>query len=124
MAKDFRHYCHLQNPKAGGAWFWGGAEGIVINLMTQEPAPDNNAHPGKASAKYISHALKELRSVIEKENLSSIALPKLATGVGGMDWDEVLPLIEQHLGDLNIPVIIYESYVKGEKVSEGIAKAA
>lgn len=124
MAKDFRHYCHQQNPKAGEVWFWGGVDGIIINLMTQEPAPDNNAHPGKASSKYINHALKALRAMIKDEKISSVALPKLATGVGGMDWSDVLPLIEQHLGDLDIPVFVYEGYVKGQKAKEDINKAA
>lgn len=64
MVKDFRHFCHQENPKPGSVWFWGGADGVIINLMTQEPAPDNHAHPGKASAKYVSHALKELRRII------------------------------------------------------------
>jgi len=124
MAKDFRHFCHLQNPKAGGAWLWAGPDRVVVCLMTQEPAPDDKAHPGKASEKNVSHALKELRAIIEKEGLSSIALPRVATGVGGMEWDSVEALINEHLGDLDIPVIIYETYAKGEKANEGLAKAA
>lgn len=124
MAKDFRHYCHQNNPKPGGAWLWAGAEKVIINLMTQEPAPDNNAHPGKASTKHVGHALKDLRKVIEKEGLTSIALPKIATGVGGLEWSEVEPLIEQHLGDLDIPVIIYETWAKGEKAPENLPEAA
>jgi len=124
MAKDFRHYCHQQNPKSGGAWLWAGAEGVIINLMTQEAAPDQKAHPGAARSKYVSHALKELRAIVEAENISSIALPRLATGVGGMDWSEVEPLINEHLGDLKIPVIIYETYEKGKKAQEQLAKAA
>ncbi len=124
MAKDFRHFCHQQNPKAGGAWLWAGGEGVIINLMTQEPAPDEKAHPGKASTGNVSHALKKLRKIIEAENITSIALPKLATGVGGLEWSEVEPLIEEHLGDLEIPVIIYETYAKGEKAPEDLAKAA
>lgn len=124
MAKDFRHYCHQQNPKAGGAWLWAGPERVIINLMTQDPAPDENAHPGKASAHNISHALKDLRKIIEAENLSSIALPKLATGVGGMDWAEVKSLIEQHLGDLAIPVIVYETYEQDKKAAENLPQAA
>lgn len=118
MAKDFRHFCHLENPKAGHAWLWAGPEKVIINLMTQEPAPNENAHPGKASAHNVSHALKELRGVIEKEELTSIALPRLATGVGGLDWQEVEPLIKEHLGDLKIPVIVYEAYEKGTKAQE------
>ena len=124
MAKDFRSFCHKQNPKAGGAWLWAGAEGVIINLMAQEPAADQNAHPGKATTGNLSHALKDLRKIIEAENITSIALPKLATGVGGLDWSEVEPLIAQHLGDLDIPVVVYETYAKGEKAQENIAKAA
>jgi len=86
--------------------------------MTQEPAPDNKAHPGKATAHNINHALKELRGLIAKEDISSIALPRLATGVGGLEWSEVEPLIENHLGDLEIPVIVYETYEKNKKAVE------
>ena len=31
-------------------------------------------------------------------------------GVGGLDWSEVKPLVVRHLGDLEIPVILYEVY--------------
>lgn len=120
MAKDFRHYCHQENPKPGHAWLWAGPERVIVNLMTQEPAPDEKAHPGKATAHNVSHALKELRAILEKEHISSVALPKLATGVGGLSWDEIEPLIESHLGDLGIPVIVYETYEKGAKASEPV----
>ncbi|ODR96182.1 Appr-1-p processing protein [Methyloceanibacter superfactus] len=118
MAKDFRHYCHQENPSAGHAWLWAGPERVIINLMTQDPAPDNHAHPGKASAHNVTHALKELRRIVEEQGISSVALPKLATGVGGLSWNEVEPLIDSHLGDLNIPVIVYEAYEPGVKAAE------
>lgn len=118
MAKDFRHYCNQHNPKAGHAWLWAGPEKVIINLMTQGAALDQNAHPEKANAHNVSYALKELRQLIESEGLTSIALPKLATGVGGMDWSEIEPLIEKRLGDLKIPVIVYETYIQGEKARE------
>lgn len=118
MAKDFRHYCHLQNPDAGGAWLWAGPEAVVINLMTQDAPANENAHPGPASTKNVGHALKELRKIIEKEEIKSLALPKVATGVGGLSWDEVKPLIEQHLGDLDIPVYIYTTFEKDVQAKE------
>jgi hypothetical protein len=45
-------------------------------------------------------------------------LPRLACGVGGLNWDDVKPLIEKHLGALNIPVYIYVNYQKGVKATE------
>lgn len=121
MAKDFRHYCRLTHPKAGHAWLWAGPEKVVVNLMTQEPAVTEGAHPGKATVHNVAHALKELRGIIEKENLKSIALPKLANGVGGLDWSEVEPVINEHLGDLKIPVIIYETYEKDAAAEEKLS---
>ena len=121
MVKDYRHYCHAQNPKPGNAWLWAGADKIVVNLMTQEPAPNQKAHPGKANMKNINHALKSLCGIIEEQGITSIALPRLATGVGGLEWGDVEPLIEKNLGDLKIPVIIYDAYNKGEKAIEKLS---
>ena len=46
-------------------------------------------------------------------------MPKLATGVGGLAWNDVHPLVVQHLGDdLLIPVYIYTTYHKGQHGSE------
>ncbi|MCY1457425.1 hypothetical protein D9M71_747250 [compost metagenome] len=52
--------------------------------------------------------------------MNSVALPCLATGVGGLDWKDVRPLVEKHLGDLGIPVILYEVYRKGMIADEGL----
>ncbi len=118
MVKDFRHYVHETHPKPGELWTWGGFGVRIFNLMTQEGKLAKGAKPGKAKASNVNHCLKRLRHVLEKEQIESIALPKLATGVGGLDWDEVLPLIQTHLGDLDVPVYIYTQYQKGVQANE------
>jgi O-acetyl-ADP-ribose deacetylase (regulator of RNase III) len=119
MYKDFRHFCQTTHPKAGTVWAWAGAEGTrVVSLFTQDAAYDHGAKPGRASAENLNHALKALRKWAETEGVTSLALPRLATGVGGMNWDEVHPLIEKHLGDLSIPVYVYVTYHQGEQASE------
>ena len=119
MYKDFRHFCQTTHPKAGEMWVWGSAEGRrVASLFTQDAAYDHGAKPGRASAENLNHALKALRKWVEAEGVTSLALPRLATGVGGMNWDEVRPLIEKHLGDLPIPVYVYVTYHKDQLASE------
>lgn len=120
MVKDFRHWCHNQNPQPGEAWVWGGADGTrIVNLLTQDSAAkSHSSHPGAAKKEYLNHALKAFRKIIDNEKFSSVAIPKLATGVGAMDWNEVRPLIEKHLGDLSIPVFIYDEYQKGVVAEE------
>ena len=119
MARDFRHYCQLENPKAGEVWAWAGADGQrIVNLMTQQEAPGKHSHPGKATAHNVNVALRNLRHLIENEGFTSIALPRLATGVGGLDWKEVRGLIENQLSDLDIPVHIYAEYKPGVEAAE------
>lgn len=115
MVKDFRHWCHQTNPKPGGAWLWGSATGLrVINLLTQEPSQNHHGHPGAASLQHVGHALRELKKIIQEEKLESVALPRLATGVGGLKWDDVKPLIYSALDDCGANVYLYTTFVKGQ----------
>lgn len=119
MAKDFRHFCKLQHPKPGEAWIWSGVGGVrIINLMTQEAATGYNGHPGEATLANVNHALKALVKIVKKEKIKSLAIPKLATGYGKLEWEDVKPLIYDRLKDLGIPVYIYTLYKKGEKAGE------
>ena len=60
--------------------------------------------------------------MVTTEALRSLALPRLATGVGGLDWKEVQPLITKHLGDLNIPIYLYTRYEQGVVAAETTKK--
>jgi hypothetical protein len=42
----------------------------------------------------------------------------LATGVGGLDWSDVQPMLARHLGDLGIPVFVYTTYQAGHAANE------
>lgn len=119
MHKDFHLWCHQQHSKPGEAWAWGGAEGVrIINLLTQEGGFGGGNKPGKASEPNVNHALRALKKIIQKEGFSSVALPRLATGVGGLDWDQVKPLIQSQLGDLDIPVYVCVTFHAGQKANE------
>lgn len=119
LYKDFRHYWQQQHPKAGDIWAWMGADGqFVVNLYTQEAAPSAGGRPGKATLQNVRHSLKALRQFVEAEGIRSLALPRLATGVGGLDWDDVRPLVREYLGDLDIPVNVYTTYRQGEAALE------
>ena len=119
LYQDFRHFCHAKHPKPGSAWVWASANGQrIVNLFTQEPPDNHHGAPGRASLHHVNHVLRELRQLVETEELSSLALPRLATGVGGLDWAEVKPLVQKHLGDLPIPIYVYTSYRKGVQAEE------
>lgn len=122
MTRDFRHYCHTNHPPAGTAWLWKGSDGqYVISLLTQAAAESEKQQPGPAQLEHVNHALRELRRLIEQEHITSLALPRLATGVGGLDWASVAPLVRQHLGDLAIPIFLYTTYHPQQAADEETA---
>ncbi|MDD5215179.1 MAG: macro domain-containing protein [Methylococcales bacterium] len=135
MHKDFHHWCHQHSPEAGEAWMWSGArmhipwesnnfwKGTgstvhIVNLITQEGADSHDHRHGKATLSNVQHSLKALAKIAVKENFTSLALPRLGTGTGGLDWADVLPLIEKKLGDLNIPVYVYQTYHADQAANE------
>ncbi|NOT35903.1 MAG: macro domain-containing protein [Saprospiraceae bacterium] len=119
LYKDFRHYCQTFHPKMGEVWLWQSADKKkIFNLLTQEPPIGPNSHPGKATTSAVRHSLKKLVLMLESEGIKSIALPKLSTGVGALEWQEVKPIIYEHMEHLNIPVYIYSKFVKGLAANE------
>ena len=121
MYKDFRHYEKTQSPESGGIWAWMGADGkVIVNLFTQAPAASAGGRPGPASLQHVGRALKALGQLAAAEKWSSLALPRLATGVGGLDWNDVRPLVQQHLGPLSTKVFVYTTYRAGVAAPETV----
>lgn len=121
MYKDFRHFCQTRHPEPGTLWVWSGPGGKrIVNLLTQAGAYEHGSKVGRATLENVNHALRELRKLILNENLKSVSLPRLSTGVGGLAWEDVRPLIQKHLGDLNVPIILYSEFHAGVVADEGL----
>jgi O-acetyl-ADP-ribose deacetylase (regulator of RNase III) len=119
MYKDFRHHAQVGHQEPGSLWAWGGADGRrIVALFTQEPPKNKGGRPGRATLQHVGHALRELRKLIEAEQFTSVALPRLATGVGELEWADVAPLVHQHLDGVGIPVIVYSTYRPGVAADE------
>jgi O-acetyl-ADP-ribose deacetylase (regulator of RNase III) len=119
MHKDFHHWCQQGHPKLGSAWLWGGAGGVrIISLLTQEGGYEHGSKPRGATATSVNHALRALGKLLLAEKLPSVALPRLATGVGGLDWGTVQPLIANQLAELPVKIYVYAQYVPGKQAAE------
>jgi O-acetyl-ADP-ribose deacetylase (regulator of RNase III) len=56
----------------------------------------------------LARGLEALRIWILESAVRSIAVPALGCGLGGLRWEQVRPLIEQRLGDLDARVLLFE----------------
>ncbi len=64
---------------------------------------------GKSRLEYIEAGLDALIAVIKRLGIRSIAVPPLGSGLGGLMWTEVRPLIDRALAELpDVDAQIYE----------------
>lgn len=64
---------------------------------------------GKSRMEDIETGLADLVRVIERFNIRSIAIPRLGSGLGGLQWVDVKPRIEAALCSLpRVNVLVYE----------------
>lgn len=119
MYNDFHRWCHQHNTRPGEAWLWDtGINPRIVNLITQDIVDLHEYQPGKATVSNVKHSLDALVKIVSKEKIPSIAISRLATGTGDLDWDDVWPLIENSLGNLEIPVYVYSIYIAGQQAVE------
>jgi len=77
-------------------------ERLIINFPTKQ----HWKMPSKYE--YIESGLIALVTYFKDHPLKSLAMPALACGNGGLEWQKVTPLIEQHLAELDIVIWVYE----------------
>lgn len=85
----------------------------VVNFPTKQH------WKAKSKIEWIESGLEDLRRFIEENSLQSIAIPPLGAGNGGLDWQEVKPLLERALDDLEgVNILVFEPTAKYQNVSK------
>ena len=102
MASEYCHLCQIGLFTIGKLWIWRTGERWVMCFPTKKDWRD------PSRLEYIEAGLKNLVDTYETRGITSIALPKLGCGLGGLSWPDVKSLIEKYLGDVEMDVEVYE----------------
>ena len=78
----------------------------VFNLGTQE-----GYWRARASYGAIETALRLMREQADVEGISSIAMPRIGVGYGGLSWKKVRAIIEPVFEDWDGTLVVYEEFV-------------
>lgn len=71
--------------------------------------PTKKHWKGDSKIEYVETGLQSLREAIEKHGMTSIAVPPLGCGLGGLEWADVRQRIIEALGDIkNVHVVVFE----------------
>jgi len=81
------------------------------------PTKQHWRNPSKID--WIVSGLEDLRRVLIENKIESVALPPLGCGNGGLDWNQVRPLIEQALGAVpELEVLVFEPTTQYQNVAK------
>ena len=116
--EEYRKRCKAE-PRLfnlGDCWLWE-AEGQpwVFNLGTQE-----GFWRSRASYKAIEMALGEMRRQADAEKITSIAIPRIGVGYGGLSWKKVRAIVVTVFGDWPGTLIVYEEFITGESAKDSV----
>ena len=105
MFADYQRRCHAGEVRLGEPYLWRGLiEPWVVNF----PTKDHWRSVSRLAD--IERGLTYLAGHIAEWGVTSLAVPPLGAGSGGLDWATVGPAIYRHLERLSIPVILYAPY--------------
>lgn len=99
--KDYVKACKTGKMQIGTLHHFNEDGKTIINF------PTKNKWRAKSKIEYVEKGLDELVKLINELEIQSIAIPPLGSGNGGLIWNDVKPLIEKKLADINEEVQIY-----------------
>ena len=109
MYEEYRSRCKAEPRRfnLGDCWLWkGNHRPWVFNLGTQE-----GYWRSRASYEAIETSLTEMRRQADAEGITSIAVPRIGVGYGGLSWKKVRASVEAVFGDWDGKLVVYEEFV-------------
>jgi O-acetyl-ADP-ribose deacetylase (regulator of RNase III) len=112
MYEEYRRRCKAK-PRLfnlGDAWLWKERDKPwVFNLGTQE-----GVWRARASYQALEAALTSMRQQADRQAITSIALPRVGAGYGGLSWKKVRAVVEKVFADWRGTLHVYEEYAAEE----------
>lgn len=100
MYKDYVEKCKKNEVHVGEVYIYRTREQTIINFPTKW----HFKYPSQLE--WIEQGLKDFLKKHKTYGIKSIAFPKLGTLNGGLDWLTVKKIMEKHLSNLDIEVVI------------------
>jgi ribA/ribD-fused uncharacterized protein len=113
MFEEYRRRCHRGELQPGTVYLEKGTSPWILNLITQDTTAG-------AQLDHVERCVRWIAVDWEIEGITSVAMPRIGSGLGGLPWEAVLPLIEELLGPLSLPVWVYDEYLPGVAADEAV----
>lgn len=102
MYRSYKTLCDQKKLEPGLLWLWRGKSSWVLNFPTKQ----HWRSPSRLE--WIEAGLEKFANRYKDLDIDDISFPRLGCGNGDLDWDDVRPLMESYLSELEIPVYIHD----------------
>ena len=115
--REYAKACKAQQVQTGKMFVTETGELIGPKWVINFPTKQHWRSPSRLE--WITAGLEDLKSVIQSNNIKSIAIPPLGAGNGGLDWPVVREHIHNALVDLeDVEILIYEPTSQYQNVAK------
>lgn len=103
MFEEYKRECELGHLRPGKLYIWKSLSGDwVINFPTKRHWREKSRYED------IELGLIALRDYLVEQGKVRVTLPALGCGHGGLDWNRVAPMIQEHLQELEAEIIVFD----------------
>ena len=100
MFTEYRELCARGEFNPGDLFVWTAPDRVIFNLGTQR------TWRTKATPAAVRRALERMVAYADEHDVSAIALPRIAAGLGGMQWNDVRAILDE-LVPGHLDVVVY-----------------
>lgn len=108
MFSEYVRECNLGKVKIGLPHVWTENEIFSSKQLTIINFPTKDHWRKPSEYDYVEKGLAWLKEYLSSQGSSTVTLPALGCGHGGLDWNIVKELIEKYLSNLNTNILVFE----------------
>lgn len=94
-------------------YFDTSTKDIVFNLATQ----NRFTGPERAKLEWIRESMTDMLRIAKEKKLSTIGLPRVGAGLGGLVWENVKALMEELADTTTTILVVFEEYVPNKSAT-------
>lgn len=118
MYEDYRARCADKRVHLGDVLVWSDDKATVYSLAIQQHWKE------KASLAALKRAVGKMVELAESARLESIGLPRMGTGMGGLDWNRAKSVLLDAGSASKVGLIVFEQFIRSKAGGEDDTAAA
>ena len=107
MFEDYAARCADGRFHLGDVAVWSEDEVTVYSVAIQEHWKK------KAQLAALARGLRRTVTLAEHAGVERIGVPRIAAGLGGLDWNRVKSVLEEVGAETKVTLVVFEQFVRG-----------